>query len=77
MTFHVTFTNTAEHTDRYYADEDVYEFLESGVLAIHRADPVFMDEYFAPHTWEHVDASRDHKPGRTGGPPPDVLDTIR
>jgi hypothetical protein len=73
MTFHVSLTNDA---DQHYADEDKYEFLESGVLAIHRGDDTLMDEYFAPHAWERVEATHAHGPGVTGGPEPDILDTI-
>ena len=58
MTFHVSLTN-AEKLD--YADEDVYEFLEGGVLAIYRGE-AFMDEYLAPTAWERVEASKGHKP---------------
>jgi len=62
MTFHVSLTN-AEKLD--YADEDVYEFPEGGVLAIYRGE-AFMDEYLAPTAWERVEASKGHKPGRKG-----------
>jgi hypothetical protein len=73
MTFHVSFTNAEE---QHYADEDVYEFREGGVLAIRRADDVFMDEYWAPNAWEYVSTSRGHRPGRPGGPAPELSSTV-
>jgi hypothetical protein len=65
MTFHVSFTDP-EAPDQNYAKEDVYEFLEGGVLAIHRADNTLMDEYFAPHAWEYVSSASGHRPGMRG-----------
>ena len=53
--------------DAEFGNEDTYEFLQGGVLAIHRHDPKFEDEYYPLHKWEFVGADTDHRPGKRKG----------
>jgi hypothetical protein len=55
-------TQPAQH-----GDDDVYKFLDNGVLAIHFADTAKGTAYYAPHKWDLIDADTDHRPGRTKG----------
>lgn len=55
-----------------YDTEDIYQFLEGGVLAVRSADrppltPQKWTEYYAPHKWEQVTAEPNHPPGSPGG----------
>ena len=70
MAFRATYP---PHPDGHYTDNDVYEFLEGGVLAITHGDAQFDSEYYAPHKWDFVFADHDHKPGRTKDSPPPTI----
>ncbi len=60
MAFKVRFTGQGQPQD--YGDDDGFEFLEGGVLAIHFGDEKW-DEYHPPAKWDHVTADPDHLAG--------------
>lgn len=70
MAFKVRFT--AENTQE-FGDDDVYDFLASGVLSIRYATPGQWAEYHAPGQWELVSARSGHGPGDTAGEVPGGL----
>ena len=53
-------------------DDDVYEFLTGGVVAIHRGAPGEWSRYYPPAGWTRVAATPNHPPGgpvnRSTGP---------
>jgi hypothetical protein len=61
MAFKVRFSGQAKSED--YDDDDGFEFLEGGVLAIHFDDESKWSEYHPPAKWEQVTAEPDHLPG--------------
>ncbi len=64
MAFIVTYqTNLPTATD---GDDDVYEFLEGGGLAV-TTQSSGKTVYFAPGVWESVAADRDHRPAQRKG----------
>lgn len=44
---------------------DWYDFLPSGVLALHFGDGIQAPQYYSPHAWEYV--SSDQPPGEPVG----------
>lgn len=71
MAFKVRFSGKPHE----YENEDVYAFLEGGVLAITYGDDTKWTEYHPPGKWAQVTAERNHLPGETGGGY-DVLDSV-
>jgi len=61
MAFKVRFSGQPQPED--YDDDDGFEFLEGGVLAIHFDDESKWSEYHPPAKWEQVTAEPDHLPG--------------
>jgi hypothetical protein len=61
MAFKVLFTGQSQPED--YGDDDGFEFLEGGVLAIHFGDETTWSEYHQPATWDRVTADPDHLAG--------------
>lgn len=61
MAFKVHFSGQAQPTD--FGDDDGYEFLEGGVLAIHFGDEETWAQYHPPTKWEQVTADPDHVAG--------------
>ncbi len=61
MAFKVRFSGQGQHQD--YGDDDGFEFLEGGVLAIHFADETTWSEFHPPAKWDQVTADPDHLPG--------------
>jgi hypothetical protein len=61
MAFKVRFTGQPQPQD--YGDDDGFEFLEGGVLAIHFGDEETWAEYHPPSKWEQVTADPDHLAG--------------
>ncbi len=61
MAFKVRFSGQGQPTD--YGDEDGFEFLEGGVLAIHYGDQTRWSEFYPPVKWDHVAADPDHLAG--------------
>jgi hypothetical protein len=61
MAFTVRFEGQPQPQD--YGDDDGFEFLEGGVLAIHFGDEDTRAEYHPPSKWEQVSADFDHLPG--------------
>ncbi len=67
MTFTV-FSGSSQDT---YGDEDVYEFLNGGVLAVHSKtafQPAGTAVYYAPGNWNEVGAGPGHQPGAPAPP---------
>lgn len=61
MAFTVRFSGQPQPQD--YGDDDGFEFLEGGVLAIHFGDEEKWAEYHPPAKWEQVSADPDHLAG--------------
>ncbi|GFG51458.1 hypothetical protein [Mycolicibacterium agri] len=61
MAFKVRFSGQGQFQD--YGDDDGFEFLDGGVLAIHFGDEEKWSEYHPPAMWEQVTADPEHLPG--------------
>jgi hypothetical protein len=61
MAFKVRFTGQGQPQD--YGDDDGFEFLEGGVLAIHFGDETTWSEFHPPAKWDQVSADPDHLAG--------------
>ena len=61
MAFKVRFSGQAQPQD--YVDDDGFEFLDGGVLAIHFGDEEKWAEYYPPTKWDQVIADPDHLAG--------------
>jgi hypothetical protein len=64
MAFNVRFEKTGDPKE--YANDDVYAFLEGGVLSITYGDNAKWTEYHPPGTWAQVTAEPNHLPGKRG-----------
>ena len=60
MAFTVRFSGQAQQD---YGDDDGFEFLDGGVLAIHFGDEEKWAEYHPPSKWDQVSSEPDHLPG--------------
>ena len=61
MAFKVRFSEQGQPQD--YGDDDGFEFLEGGVLAIHFGDETTWSEFHPPAKWDHVTADPNHLAG--------------
>src|ERR1700755_1120151 len=61
MAFKVNFSGQSRPSD--YGDDDGFEFLEGGVLAIHFGDETTWSEFHPPAKWDQVIADPDHLAG--------------
>jgi hypothetical protein len=61
MAFKVRFSGQAQPQD--YGDDDGFEFLDGGVLAIHFGDETKRAEFYPPAKWDQVTADPDHVAG--------------
>jgi hypothetical protein len=61
MAFKVRFSGQAQSQD--FGDEDGFEFLDGGVLAIHFGDEETWAQFHPPTKWEQVTADPDHLAG--------------
>ena len=61
MAFKVHFSGQAQPQD--FGDDDGFEFLEGGVLAIHFGDEETWAQFHPPTKWDHVIADPDHLAG--------------
>ena len=61
MAFTVRFTGQPQPQN--YGDDDGFEFLDGGVLAIHFGDQEKWAEFYPPAKWEQVSADPDHLAG--------------
>ena len=61
MAFKVRFSGQTQPHD--YGDDDGFEFLEGGVLAIHFGDEEKWAQFHPPAKWDQVTADPDHLPG--------------
>ena len=61
MAFKVRFSGQAQPED--YGDDDGFEFLDGGVLAIHFGDEEKWAEYHPPAKWDQVTADPEHLVG--------------
>jgi len=61
MAFKVRFSGQAQPQD--YGDDDGFEFLDGGVLAIHFGDEQTWTEFYPPAKWDQVTADPDHLAG--------------
>ncbi len=61
MAFKVRFSGLSQPKE--YGDDDGFEFLDGGVLAIHFGDEETWAEYHPPTKWEQVTADPDHLAG--------------
>ncbi|OBK76032.1 hypothetical protein A5651_07050 [Mycobacterium sp. 1274761.0] len=61
MAFQVRFSGQPQPQD--YGDDDGFEFLDGGVLAIHFGDEEKWAEYHPQTTWELVTADPEHLAG--------------
>ena len=61
MAFKVRFSGQDLPQD--YGDDDGFEFLEGGVLAIHFGDVTKWSEFHPPAKWDYVTAEPDHLAG--------------
>ncbi len=61
MAFTVRFSGQSQPQE--YGDDDGFEFLDGGVLAIHHGDEETSAEYHPPSRWEQVSADPDHLAG--------------
>jgi hypothetical protein len=64
MAFTVTYQ--ANFPDDTKLDNDVYEFLEGGVLAVTTRSSA-KTVYYAPGVWKTVTADQDHRPAQQKG----------
>jgi hypothetical protein len=71
MGFKVTYTNSPATQ---HGDQDAYEFLDRGILKI--TESTGKTSYLVMDFWNSLIADPGHEPGGTGGPAPDVLDTV-
>jgi hypothetical protein len=62
MAFKVRFSGQGQPRD--YGDDDGFEFLDGGVLAIHFGDETTWSEYHPPTKWDEVTADPDHLAGQ-------------
>jgi hypothetical protein len=60
MAFTVRFSGQAPQD---YGDDDGFEFLDGGVLAIHFGDEETWTEFYPPAKWDQVTADPDHLAG--------------
>jgi hypothetical protein len=60
MAFTVRFSGQAQQD---YGEDDGFEFLEGGVLAIHFGDEDKRAEFYPPAKWDQVTADPDHLAG--------------
>ncbi|HUL99022.1 MAG TPA: hypothetical protein VLU24_06325 [Mycobacterium sp.] len=44
-------------------DDDAYDFLVGGVLALHYAEPGRWSEYYPRGAWKRISAAPNHQPG--------------
>ena len=61
MAFTVRFSGQPQPQN--YGDDDGFEFLDGGVLAIHFDDEEKRAEFYPPARWEQVSADPDHLVG--------------
>jgi hypothetical protein len=61
MAFKVSFSGQTQPRD--YGDDDGFEFLEGGVLAIHFGDEEKWAQFHPPAKWDQVSADPDHLAG--------------
>lgn len=61
MAFKVRFSGQAQAQD--FGDDDGFEFLDGGVLAIHFGDEEKWAQYHPPTKWDEVSADPDHLAG--------------
>ena len=61
MAFTVRFSGQSQPQE--YGDDDGFEFLDGGVLAIHYGDEDSWAEYHPPSRWEQVSADPEHLAG--------------
>jgi hypothetical protein len=61
MAFNVLFSGQSQPQE--YGDDDGFEFLEGGVLAIHFGDETTWSEYYPPAKWDRVTGDPDHLAG--------------
>jgi hypothetical protein len=61
MAFKVRFSGQPQAQD--YGDDDGFEFLDGGVLAIHFGDEETWAEFHPPAKWDQVTAEPDHLAG--------------
>ena len=61
MAFTVRFSGQAQSHE--YGEDDGFEFLDGGVLAIHFGDETKWAEYYPPAKWDQVTADPDHLAG--------------
>ena len=60
----MTFKVWLEHGDpQERGDDDTYDFLPGGVLAVRYASPGRWSDYYPPGSWQHVSAEPVHRPG--------------
>ena len=63
-----------EQSGPQHGDQDAYEFLDRGILKI--TESTGKTSYLVMDFWNSLIADPGHEPGGTGGPAPDVLDTV-
>jgi hypothetical protein len=61
MAFTVRFSGQSQSQD--FGDDDGFEFLDGGVLAIHFGDQETWTQFHPPTKWEQVTADPDHLAG--------------
>jgi hypothetical protein len=61
MAFKVQFSGQAQPQD--FSDDDGFEFLDGGVLAIHFGDEETWAQYHPPSKWDQVTADPEHLAG--------------
>jgi hypothetical protein len=61
MAFKVWLRSADHPLDR--GDDDIYEFLPGGVLAVHYETAGRWSDYYPPTSWEHLAAEPNHRPG--------------
>jgi hypothetical protein len=61
MAFKVRFSGQSQSQD--FGDDDGFEFLDGGVLAIHFGDEETWTQFHPPTKWEQVTADPDHLAG--------------
>jgi hypothetical protein len=61
MAFKVRFSGAGQPQD--FGDDDGFEFLEGGVLAIHYGDETRWAEFHPPAKWDSVTADPEHLAG--------------
>lgn len=48
---------------QHFGDDDAYDFLAGGVLAVHYAEPGKWSDYYPPTAWQRVCAAPNHQAG--------------